>query len=77
MASVAGCLVTAQPFASRPLQRLPQIPQQILDVLDADAHAHGVGGDAGLLQLRRGQLAVGGRGGACGQGLASRSVGLT
>jgi hypothetical protein len=52
MAFAAGCPVTAEPFASRPLQRLLQIRQQILNVLDADAQAHGVGGDAGLLQLR-------------------------
>lgn len=51
--SATSSLATAEQSTSRPLQRLPQIPQQILDVLDADAQAHGVGGDAGLVQLGR------------------------
>jgi len=48
-------------------QRLLQVGDDVVDVLDADRQAHHVGRYAGLGQFRRRQLAVGGRGRVAGE----------
>uniref|UniRef100_A0A0N4ZJU5 NAD-specific glutamate dehydrogenase n=1 Tax=Parastrongyloides trichosuri TaxID=131310 RepID=A0A0N4ZJU5_PARTI len=58
-------------------QRLLQIGDQVVDVLDADGQAHRVLGHARLLQFVRRQLAVGGRGRVADQRLGVADVDQT
>src|SRR5690606_17084688 len=56
-------------------QRLVEVPQDVVDVLDADAQAHEVGAHAGRGLLVGGKLAVRGRGRVDGQALGVADVG--
>ena len=57
------------------LERLVQVGQNIVDVLNADGQPDGAGADALVQQLRLGELGVGGGGGVDDQALHIGHVG--
>ena len=56
----ASCGYAAEKFYGLTSEGLAQIGQDVVDMLDADGQAHGVGPDAGFGQFRRAELGMGG-----------------